>query len=102
MPSARAKWEDHSRLVALWKTIPKDHGVLAIADYGLAMKAVVILNGPFAGRVWMLSGDAAYHGPFGGSEPLHDSKAHSKWRPTETPRKYSFFAWYEGWLDGQL
>lgn len=101
LPSEAAKWEDFSRLVAIWKPIPKDHGVLSIADYGSAMKAVLILNGPFAGRVWMLSGDAAYYGPFGGSEPLHDSRANAKWAPTGTPREYSFFAWYESWLDGQ-
>ena len=72
------------------------------APYGCAIDGVLVLNGPFCGRVWFVTGDAAYYGPFGGAELLHDEEAGDSWEPTETPKDYSFFEWYESWLDGQL
>jgi hypothetical protein len=100
--SKDAQWEDFRQLSSEWDRIPKHDGVLAICDYGCAMHGVLILNGPLCGRVWMLSGDAAYFGPFGGSEGLHDEYTPSEWEPTDTPKDYSFLEWYESWLDGQL
>jgi hypothetical protein len=85
-----------------WEPIPKADGVLSICDYGCAIYGALVLNGPFRGKVWVLSGDAAYYGPFGGSEALHDEYAPVEWEPTASPRDYSFFEWYGSWLDGQL
>ncbi|MBC8102439.1 MAG: SMI1/KNR4 family protein [Cytophagales bacterium] len=100
---AEAQWEDYRRLMEQWKTIPLDQGVLPLSDYGCAIYGVLILNGPFCGRVWVQCGDAAYYGPFGGSEVFHDeSIAATKWQPTDFPRDYSFFEWYENWLDAEL
>jgi SMI1 / KNR4 family (SUKH-1) len=100
--SKGAQWEEFKRLLKPWEQVPKDGGVLSICDYGCAIYGALILNGPFRGRVWILSGDAAYYGPFGGSEGLHDEGAPSEWERMETPRDYSFFEWYESWLDGQM
>ncbi len=91
-----------SSLLEEWERIPKDNGVLWISDYGCAMYGVLVLNGPYRGQVWFLTGDAAYYGPFGGSEALHDESAAANWTPTEEPREYSFFEWYESWLDVKL
>jgi SMI1 / KNR4 family (SUKH-1) len=100
--SEDAKRADYKGLLAAWEAIPKGDGILRICDYGCAIYGALVLNGPFAGKVWVLSGDAAYYGPFGGSEPLHDEYAPDEWEPTAAPRDYSFFEWYESWLDGQL
>jgi hypothetical protein len=101
LPKAQ-QGKDALRLSHEWDQIPLDHGVLKLCDYGCAMYGVLILNGPFCGRVWFISGDAAYYGPFGGAEALHDEGAGDCWQPTETPKDYSFFEWYESWLDGKL
>jgi SMI1 / KNR4 family (SUKH-1) len=97
------QWEEYGRLLKEWEKIPLDHGVVNICGYGCAIYGVLIINGPFCGKVWIVSGDAAYYGPFGGAEALHDEEAGADgWEPTETPKDYSFFEWYESWLDGQL
>jgi hypothetical protein len=100
--SEKEKWKAFHGLSREWDLIPKDHGVLSLCDYGCSMYGVLITNGPFCGKVWMLSGDAAYYGPFGGAEALHDENTPSEWIPGESPRDYSFFEWYESWLDGWL
>jgi hypothetical protein len=94
--------EDFGRLLKQWESIPKEDGVLAISNYGCAIYGALVLNGPFCGRVWILHGDTAYYGPFGGSEPLHDESWPPDWTPTDYPRDYSFLEWYESWLDGRL
>jgi hypothetical protein len=100
--SQEAQSNNFQKLFIEWELIPKQDGVLLICDYGCAMYGALILNGPFYGRVWILSSNAAYYGPFGGSEALHDEYAPCEWVPTATPKDYSFFEWYESWLDGQL
>ena len=94
--------EVFGQLLEQWEPIPKADGVLTICDYGCAIQGVLILNGPYCGRVWILQGDAAYYGPFGGSEALHDESALAEWTPTEHPRDYSFLEWYESWLNVRL
>jgi hypothetical protein len=95
--------EDYGRLLRDWERIPLDHGVLKLSDYGCAIYVVLILNGTFRGKVWMISGDAAYYGPFGGAEALHDEGAgEGEWEPTEAPKDYPFLEWFESWVDGQL
>jgi hypothetical protein len=96
------QWDDYGRLLNLWKQIPKEDGVLAISDYGCAIYGVLILNGPYRDKVWIQSGDAAYYGPFGGSEPLHDESWPPDWQATEHPREYSYLEWYENWLNVRL
>jgi len=96
------QWVVFKDLLEQWQRIPREDGVLCISDYGCSMYGVFVLNGPYCGQVWMLAGDAAYYGPFGGSEPLHDESALADWLPTETPREYSFFEWYESWLDVRI
>src|SRR5262245_58256239 len=96
------QWDDYGRLLDLWKAIPKEDGVLAISDYGCAIYGVLILNGRYRNQVWIQSGDAAYYGPFGGSEPLHDESWPPDWTATEHPREYSFLDWYESWLNVKL
>lgn len=100
--SNERQWEAFKGLLEEWERIPKGNGVLWISDYGCAMYGVLVLNGPYRGQVWFLTGDAAYYGPFGGSESLHDESAAADWTPTEEPREYSFFEWYEGWLNVRL
>ncbi len=97
----QGRWQAYGPLLKEWEAIPQNHGAIRICDYGCGMQGVLIVNGPFCGKVWMLSGDAAYYGPFGGAECLHDETAPND-EPTETPRDYSFLEWYENWLDGQL
>ena len=99
--SPEAQWEQYHFLLKDWEAIPGNEGVLSLCDYGCAIEARLILVGEYRDRVWILQGDAAYYGPFGGSESLHDESSH-EWQPTEAPRDYSFFEWYESWLDGQL
>jgi hypothetical protein len=95
--------EDYGRLLREWERIPLDHGVLKLSGYGCAIHGVLVLNGPFCGKVWIISGDAAYSGPFGGAEALHDEGAgEAEWEPTEAPKDYPFLEWYESWVDGQL
>ncbi len=96
------QWDDYGRLLKLWNAIPKEDGVLAISDYGCAIYGVLILNGPFRDKVWIQSGDAAYYGPFGGSEPMHDESWPPEWTPKEHPREYSFLEWYMSWLNPKL
>jgi SMI1 / KNR4 family (SUKH-1) len=101
LPTADEQGE-YRRLQAEWESVPKDDGVLFICDYGCAMYGQLILNGPFGGQVWVLAGDAAYYGPFGGSEGHHDEDFAGQGGPTWSPRDYTFFEWYESWLDGHL
>ena len=75
--------------------IPLGHGVLTLSDYGCAMYGVLVLNGLSCGRVWMISGDAAYDGPFGGCEPLHAEGA-GDWEGSTTRNGES------GMRDGQV
>jgi hypothetical protein len=96
------QWEDYGQLLKPWEPIPKKDGVLAISDYGCAIYGVLILNGPYCGKVWIQQGDTAYYGPFGGTEPLHDESWPPEWTPTEHPREYSFLEWYESWLNVRL
>jgi hypothetical protein len=100
--SKEAQWEEYKQLSEAWDRIPTDAGILSICDYGCAIYGALVLNGPFCGKVWVLSGDAAYYGPFGGSEVMHHEDAPTEWEPTDAPRDYSFSEWYESWLDGQL
>lgn len=100
--SNERQWEAYAELLKHWEPIPKEDGVLSISDYGCAIYGVLILNGPYRGQVWILQGDTAYYGPFGGSEPHHDESALAEWRPTEHPREYSFLEWYEHWLNVRL
>jgi len=100
--SKELQWKDYRRLLAQWETIAKEDGVLAISDYGCAIFGVLILNGPYCGKVWILHGDTAYYGPFGGSEPLHDESWPPDWTPTEQPCDYTFLEWYESWLNPRL
>jgi SMI1 / KNR4 family (SUKH-1) len=102
MLSNEREWDAFQDLLEQWGRIPKDNGVLCISDYGCAMYGVLVLNGPNCGQVWFLAGDAAYYGPFGGFEALHDESAAADCKPSETPREYSFFEWYESWLDVRL
>lgn len=97
-----AQWEDYKRLLEVWEQIPHHDGILLICNYGCAIYGALVLNGSFRDKVWILCGDNAYYGPFGGSEPLHDECAPTEWEPTDSPRDYSFFEWYEHWLDGHL
>lgn len=101
MSSDERKGEIKS-LFHAWEAIPKQDGVLGICDYGDGIAAVLVLNGPFCGRVWVLQTESAYYGPFGGSEPLHDESVTISWTPNDHPRDYSFFEWYESWLNGKL
>ena len=96
------QWEDYGQLLKQWEPIPKEDGVLAISDYGCAIYGVLVLNGPYCGKVWIQHGDTAYYGPFGGSEPLHDESWPPEWTATEHPRDYSFLEWYESWLNARL
>jgi hypothetical protein len=100
--SNERQWEVYGELLKQWEPIPKEDGVLAISDYGCAICGVLILNGPYCGKVWILQGDTAYYGPFGGSEPLHDESWPPEWTPTDQPRDYSFLEWYENWLNARL
>jgi len=99
--SNERQWEEYGKLLEEWQPIPKEDGVLAINGYGCAIYGVLILNGPYCGKVWILQGNAAYYGPFGNHEPLHD-ESWSDWMPTEQPRDYSFLEWYESWLNVRL
>jgi SMI1 / KNR4 family (SUKH-1) len=96
------QWKELRLLIDKWNKIPTNDGVITISDYGCAMYGVLVLNGPYRGKVWMQTGDAAYYGPFGGAEVLHDESEPSAWTPTNEPRDYSFFDWYEHWLNGRL
>lgn len=96
------QWAEYGRLLKEFDAIPADNGVLTICEYGCGILGRLILNGPRAGNVWMLAGDAAYYGPFGGAETLHDATVHQTWVPTDAPKEYTFGAWYESWLDGEL
>jgi hypothetical protein len=100
--SDQRQWEEYGQLLKHWEPIPKEDGVLAISDYGCAICGVLILNGPYCGKVWIQQGDTAYYGPFGGSEPLHDESTPAEWTPTEHHRDYSFLEWYESWLNARL
>jgi hypothetical protein len=93
---------EYQRLQPEFAAIPHDDGALLVTDYGCAIYGQLILNGPRRGNVWVLSGDAAYYGPFGGAELLHDEGFAGSEGPTWSPRDYTFFEWYESWLDGQL
>ena len=97
--SQQRQSEEFGRLLQRWQSIPKEDGILAITDYGCAIYGVLILNGAHRGQVWIQHGDSAYYGPFGGSELLHDESASADWKATDHPREYSFFEWYESWLN---
>jgi hypothetical protein len=93
---------DQRELLACCNAISKVDGVLRLCDYGCAMYGVLVLNGPNRGRVWMQVADSAYYGPFGGLEILHDEDMSHSWTPTDSPRDYWFFEWYEHWLNVKL
>jgi SMI1 / KNR4 family (SUKH-1) len=94
------RWEVLGPLVSQWETIPKDFGTLRICEYGCNISAVLILNGPYSGKIWILCIDTAYFGPFGGSECLHNEFAN--WTATHTPKEYSFLEWYLHWLESKV
>ena len=96
------QWDAIVFLMREWKIIPKDHGIILLSEYSRAIYGVLIINGPNRGNIWLYSGDAPYYGPFGGAEGLHDPSASTEWKSTYTLKDYTFFEWYESWLDGML
>ncbi len=102
MCAPEVKSEEFGGLVKQWDIISQQKGILWICDYGCAIYGGLVMNGPFREKIWTLTGDAAYYGPFGGSECLVSEFASDDWEPTESPRDYSFFEWYEFWLDTEL
>jgi hypothetical protein len=99
--SEAERWEALGPVIKEWEAIPKDHGTLRICEYGCGISAVLILNGSYCGKIWILSGDAAYFGPFGGGEPLHNEEVDDS-QLTDHPKEYTFLEWYGHWLDSQV
>lgn len=91
---------DYSRLGREWDAVPKDHGVILVSDYGCAIYAFLIVNGPYCGRVWMQQGDTSFYGPYDCFDVLDG--ADEVWPLVYPLKDYSFFEWYEHWLDLQL
>ncbi|QGJ70934.1 Hypothetical protein PBC10988_26370 [Planctomycetales bacterium 10988] len=95
------KRESYLSLGKQWDKIPKEHGVLLIADYGCAIYAMLVLNGPMIGQIWMQQGEVSYYGPYGGYEGFDDER-YTFEGITNTPSEYYFLEWYEFWLDVQI
>jgi hypothetical protein len=76
-----------------WEPIPKEDRVLAISDYGCAIYGVLILNGPYCGKVWIQRGDTASYGPFGGAESPHNESWPPEWTATERCRRCHGLGW---------
>ncbi len=70
-------------------------GSLFLADYGCAIAARLVLDGPFRGQVWVLDGSAGGYVPFGMMHVLH--AVHGK-RADPPLERYDFLDWYEDWL----
>lgn len=71
-------------------------GSLFLADYGCAIAARLVLNGPFRGDVWVLDGSAGGYVPFGMKHALHSPNGERADAPMDSA---DFLDWYEDWLN---
>src|ERR1019366_3866505 len=85
-----------------WAQLDPNIGTWTLADYGCAMTAHLVLNGPFRGQVWFYDPNCIGFMPFGEKAFIHccfDEKG--PYEPTEEQVKttFTFCTWYEHWLD---
>ena len=84
-----------------WERIPGSDGVFLLVDYGCCIRAHLVLNGPYAGEVWIYDPTPGYYVPFCEMAMIHhvdDEDLHED----ERERTFSFLEWYEHWLDHAL
>lgn len=74
-----------------------EDGSLLLVDYGCAIEARLVLNGPFRGQVWVLEGSAGAYVPFEQMQTLHATDTDQAFDETMGP--FNFLSWYEHWLD---
>jgi SMI1-KNR4 cell-wall len=91
------QWDNFGELLEILDTVPAEDGVLNLCDYGCAICGKLILNGKYAGQIWIQYGDVATYSPFGIAEFLHEV-SDDEWIPNNDPKEYMFLDWYEHWL----
>lgn len=92
------EWETYKEFAAEWGKIPAD-GSLLLTHYGCDIYGKLILNGKYCGEIWIREGYSPSYSPFGYSVHLHDPDQNPC---TDLPKHFTFFQWYEHWLDAAL
>jgi hypothetical protein len=94
-----ARNEAHARYCEVWQRTPLMGGALSLVHYGCDIWARLVLNGPFRGQLWLLDSNEPGYYPFDHNAVLHDPNAEWDWATT---KGFTFFPWYEHWLDHAL
>jgi hypothetical protein len=82
--------------------IPLSDGAIRIAHYGSAIYALLILNGPFRGQIWLQDPNIGDYVPASMRIDLHDStvKVEHSYHPHHNAP--SFSDWYTHWLNAAV
>ena len=81
-----------------WSDIDPSIGTWNLADYGCAMSARLVLNGPFGGQVWFYDPNSGSFTPFNAKANIHYVEAEEV-DPADLDSVFTFSAWYVHWLN---
>lgn len=89
------EWEAYKKFLAEWEKIP-DGGSLLLTHYGCDIYGGLVLNGKYCGEIWIWESNSPSYCPFGYAVHLHAPEQEPR---ADLPKHFTFFQWYEHWLD---
>jgi hypothetical protein len=85
-----------------FKSIDFGRGVLKITHYGSGVYAVLVVNGPFRGQVWLTDPHMGDYVPASMRTDLHDSTVKTENAYALYREPFTFISWYSHWLDSAI